>query len=93
MLDITALREIILDNPIRLSYNGFLGDSHGLTAGTEYYMRIRKDDDFTLSTGCEGGFLPFGRKLASDDEGLNWIGHDNNTPWFRKSGIKMFTTN
>ena len=93
MLDITALREIILDNPIRLSYNGFLGDSHGLTAGTEYYMRIRKDNDFTLSTGCEGGFLPFGRKLASDDEGLNWIGHDNNTPWFRKSGIKMFTTN
>ena len=93
VLDITALKEIILDNPVKLSYNGLLGSSHGLTNGTDYYIVIRSDANFTLSTSCEGGLLPFGRKLASQDEGLSWIGHNNATPWFRKSGVKMFTTN
>jgi hypothetical protein len=92
LLDITQLREIILDNPKKMKYNGLLGDNHGLTNGTDYYIVTRSDTDFTLSTGCEGGLLPFGRKLASQDEGLNWIGHDNNTPWFRKSGLVIVTT-
>lgn len=87
VLNITGLREIILDNPVKLSYNGMLGEDHGLTAGTEYYIRIRKDENFTLSTGCDGGFLPFGRKLASNDEGLTWLGGDNNSLWFRLSGV------
>jgi len=88
-----ALKEIILDTPKKLSYNGFMGDDHGLTVGTEYYFRIRKDEDFTLSTTCQGDFLPFGRKLASDNEGATWIGHNNSTAWFRLSGLKLYTTN
>lgn len=92
VMDVTPLKEIILDAPVKLSYNGLLGDAHGLTDGTDYYIVIRSNTNFTLSTGCEGGLLSFGRKLASQDEGLNWIGHNNITPWFRKSGVKMFTT-
>lgn len=92
VLDITGLKEIILESPQKMSYNGLLGDAHGLTGGTDYYIVVRSNTNFTLSTGCEGGLLPFGRKLASQDEGLNWIGHNNTTPWFRKSGVKMFTT-
>lgn len=88
ILDVVTLREIILDNPVKLSYNGMLGEDHGLTAGTEYYIRIRRDENFTLSTGCDGGYLPFGRKLASNDEGLTWLGHNNNSLWFRESGVK-----
>lgn len=92
LLDIAQLREIILDNPKKMNYNGLLGDNHGLINGVDYYMVIRSDTDFTLSTGCEGGLLAFGRKLASQDEGSSWIGWNNNTPFFRKSGIKMFMT-
>lgn len=93
VVDVTPLKEIILDTPVKLSYNGLLGAGHGLIGGTDYYVVIRSNTNFTLSTGCEGGFLPYGRKLASQDEGLNWIGHNNTTLWFRKSGVKMFTTN
>lgn len=92
LLDITKMDEIILDNPLAMIYNGLLGAGHSLTGGTDYYIVIRSNTNFTLSTSCEGGLLPFGRKLASQDEGLNWIGHNNSTPWFRKSGVKMFTT-
>lgn len=90
VLDVEELKELLLTST--MVYNGKLG-THTLAAGIEYYIVIRSDTDFALSTSCEGGFLPFGRKLASDDEGLNWIGWNNNTPWFRKSGVKMFTTN
>ena len=89
LLDIEQLRELLLDGPVNLPYNGKLGD-HNLTAGTDYYIVVRRDTGWRLTTGCDGGFLPFGRKLASDDEGASWIGHDNNTSWFRKSGLKMF---
>lgn len=92
VLDIQRLKEVILDDPTKLVYNGLLG-THGLIAGAEYYIVVRRDTGWALSTTCEGDLLPFGRKLASDDGGLNWIGHDNTTPWFRKSGVKMYTTN
>ena len=93
ILDIERLNEVILDDPIKMSYNGLLGGDHGLIAGVEYYIVIRRDEGWALSTSCVGGFLPFGRKLFSGDEGLTWIGNNNNTPWFRKSGVKMYTTN
>jgi hypothetical protein len=90
LLDIEQLREIILEPA--LQYNGFLGDDHGLTSGTDYYIVIQRDENFVLTTGCAGGLLPFGRKLASNDGGLSWIGHDNNTSWYRNSGVRMFAT-
>ena len=93
IIDITRMDEILLDDPVKLVYNGILPDNHGLVAGTEYYIVIRRDTDFTLITSCQGGFLPFGNKLASDDEGVTWIGTGNSTPWFIKSGVKMYTTN
>jgi hypothetical protein len=84
VFDIEQLRETLLDPS--MVYNGKLGT---LSAG-EYYIVIQRDS--ALTTGCEGGLLPFGRKLASNDGGANWIGFDNNTSWYRKSGVRMFTT-
>lgn len=93
LLDIEGLREIILNNPVKLSYNGFLGDDHGLTAGIWYYLRIRKDENFTLSKGCGGTHLYTYYSLASKDEGINWIGDGiNSGKFFYFSGIKMYTT-
>lgn len=86
IIEIEELREILLEG--NLTYNGLLGD-HSLSAGTDYYIVISNDTGWALSTGCDGGLLPFGRKLASQDGGLNWIGHDNITTWFRKSGLKI----
>lgn len=86
LIEIEELREILLDG--NMVYNGMLGD-HSLSSGTDYYIVISNDTGWALSTGCDGGLLPFGRKLASQDGGLNWIGHDNITPWFRKSGLKI----
>lgn len=90
LLDIAQLKEVLLNDPVKLPYNGLLGE-HSLTPG-EYYIVIKRDADFMLNTSCEGDLLPFGRKLATADDGLNWIGHDNITPWFRKSGVKMYAT-
>ena len=90
VLDITRMNEVMFDDPRYLAYNGFLGDSHGLVVGTEYYIVIETEG--LLFTTCEGGLLPFGRKLASNDGGLTWIGNDNDTPFWRKSGLIMFTT-
>jgi hypothetical protein len=87
VFDIEELREIIIEEPEKMAYNGLLGGA--LTAG-EYYIVISRDSP--LSTGCAGGLLPFGRKLASNDGGASWIGFDNNTPWYRNSGVRMFTT-
>ena len=86
IIEIEELREILLEG--NLIYNGLLGD-HSLSAGTDYYIVISNDTGWALSTGCDGDLLPFGRKLASQDGGLNWIGHDNITTWFRKSGLKI----
>ncbi len=86
ILDVEELRENLLDGS--LIYNGMLGD-HNLTEGTEVYFVVTRDTGWALTTGCDGGLLPFGRKLASQDGGENWIGHDNNTVWFRKSGLKI----
>jgi hypothetical protein len=84
ILDIEQLREKLLDSD--LEYHGKLGD-HGLTVGTWYYIYITRDENFTLSTGCDGGLLAFGRKLASQDNGETWIGHDNDSFWFKYSGV------
>ena len=37
--------------------------------------------DLEYMTEHKGGFLPFGRKLASQDEGASWIGSNNVTPF------------
>jgi hypothetical protein len=89
VLNVQKLREVILDSPEKLAYNGFLGNSHGLVPGTEYYIVIETTGP--LSTAGEGGLLPFGRKLASNDGGATWIGNENDTPWWRKSGVVLYT--
>ncbi len=66
-------------------------DGHGLTAGADYYIVIHRDDQWRLSKSCNGPLVAFGRVLASVD-GVDWIGHDNNTPFFRRQGVKMFLT-
>lgn len=91
LVDIEKLDEILLSDPVLLSYNGMLPDAHGLDSSTDYYIVTRSDTDFTLSTACGNvapALLPFGRKLFSGDEGVSWTGNNNNTSWFRKSGIK-----
>jgi hypothetical protein len=88
ILSVEKIREIMLGDA-SFAYNGYLGN-HGLTQGTDYYIVIRRDEDFALSTGCAGGLLPFGRKLASNDEGVTWVGHNNDTPWYRNSGLRMY---
>lgn len=91
LVDIEELAEPILDST--LSYHGMLPDAHGLTGGTDYYIVLRSDTDFTLSTACGNAspfFLPFGRKLARDEDGANvWEGNANNTGFWRKLGIKV----
>jgi hypothetical protein len=94
LLKITQLKEVILDDPIKMVYNGFLGNNHGLIGGVEYYIKIRRDEHFTLSKGCGGYRLYNAYTLASDDEGATWIGHDNNADrFFYFSGVKGYTTN
>jgi len=96
LVDIEQLNELLLTSPVTLPYNGMLPDNHGLESDTDYYIVISSDTDFTLSTSCgtvEPFFLPFGRKLAKDESGTNaWEGNLNNTSWWRKSGVKVFTT-
>jgi hypothetical protein len=92
LLNVTQLSEVFLKVPLKLDYNGLLGEDHGLYPGMHYYIVIKRDEAFRLTTGCEGGILPFGRKLASKDGGFSWIGHNNNTAWFRKSGVIRYTT-
>jgi hypothetical protein len=92
ILDIQQLRENLLNGPVNLPYNGKLGD-HGIVANAQYYVVIRRDENFTLTTSCGGGLLPFGRKLASQDGGLNWIGYNNNSTWFKYSGLRIFGIN
>ncbi len=89
ILKIDRLSEVVLHDPITLPYNGFLG-GHDLVAGEWYYIVIRRDEEFRLNTGSLL-LLPFGRKLASKNEGVSWIGWDNNTSWYRKSGVIMST--
>ncbi len=92
LLDITGLNEIILESPVKMSYNGFMGDAHGLTAGIWYYLRIRKDENFTLSKGCGGTRLYTYYSLASKDEGITWIGDGNNADrFFYFNGVKGYT--
>jgi len=91
LLDITQIYPVVLTNPITLIYNGLLGN-HSLISGQEYYIVIERPEAFRLNTGCEGGILPFGRKLASKNGGADWIGHNNITPWYRKSGVIMYGT-
>ena len=86
LLDITELREKLLDSS--LNFHGMLGD-HGLSTGDEVYFVLESETAFVLSVGCEGGLLPWGRKIASNDGGLTYIGWNNNTEFFRKSGLKF----
>ena len=89
-----SLDEIILTDPVPMTYNGLLGDNHGLLPDTEYYFRIRKDENFTLSKSCGGDRLTTAYTLASDDEGQNWVGDNNNQDrFFYFSGLKYYTTN
>ncbi|MCK5604872.1 collagen-like protein [Candidatus Pacearchaeota archaeon] len=94
LLTIAALDEIILTDPVPMTYNGLLGDNHGLLPDTQYYFRIRKDTDFTLSKSCGGDRLYTAYTLASDDEGETWIGDGNNADrFFYFTGIKGYTIN
>jgi len=86
LLEVQPLRENLLDSP--LPFHGMI-DGHSLSAGDEVYFVIENETAFVLSVGCEGGLLPFGRKIASNDGGLTYIGWDNNTEFFRKSGLKL----
>jgi len=86
LLDITELRERLLDSS--LSFHGMLGD-HNLKTGDEVYFVLESETAFVLSVGCDGGLLPWGRKIASNDSGVTYIGHDNSTTFFRKSGLKF----
>jgi len=81
ILDLTRLRENLLAVP-GLSYNGMLGDNHGLKTGDEVYIVFRKDADFVLSKSCGGDRLYTAYTLASDNEGLTWIGDGNNADRF-----------
>lgn len=92
ILDVERMDGINLEGPAYLSFAGKLGD-HGLVAGEKYYIVIEKDGPFVLSTGCGGGLLPFGRKLASNDGGQTWIGPWINNSWWRSSGLVMFGSN
>ncbi len=91
ILDIQEL-EVDLEGPANLVYSGLLGN-HGLTSGTDYYIMIKRELPFRLSTGCSGGFLPFGRKLTSLDDGQSWFGWNNNTTWYRLSGVIAYGLN
>lgn len=94
LIDVTGLKEIILDTPVKLSYNGLLPVNHGLLGGVEYYIKIRKDENFTLSKSCGGRRLYTAYTLASNDEGSTWIGHGNNAAkFFYFEGIRGYTTN
>lgn len=72
---------------------GFHGSlaGHNLVPGTDYYIVIRREESWRLSKSCSGPLTVFGRVLASMD-GVDWIGFDNSTPFFRRQGIKMFLT-
>ena len=94
LLDITGLAEIIIADPVKMSYNGFLGDAHGLVGGVQYYLKLRKDTGFSWSKTCAGNRLDTQYVLASDDEGATWIGHANNADrFFYFDGVKGYTTN
>lgn len=90
LLDIEELREKLLDS--NLSFHGMI-DGHSLSAGNEVYFVIESETAFVLSVGCNGGLLPWGRKLASNDGGVTYIGWNNNTVFFRKSGLKLSGVN
>ncbi len=83
---IIELRENILDSSLK--FHGMIED-HSLKSGDEVYFVLESDTAFTLSVGCDGGLLPWGRKLASNDGGQTHVGEDNNTTFFRKSGLKI----
>lgn len=87
--DLTALREILIQPA--MTYNGMFDSENMPTAGVEYYLKIRKDEDFVLSKNCSGPALPFGQVLASDDEMATWIG-PNTTSFFTRD-IKYLTIN
>lgn len=92
VLEIEELNEVLLDGQASLTYNGMLPE-HSLTAGTYYYFVIEKDEAFILSKACTGEMLPFGRILASNDDGATWVGHNNSTSWWNRSGIQIKTFN
>lgn len=92
IFDIERLSREMMQGPVSLQYNGVIGE-HSDISGTEVYIVINRETAWRLTTACDGGLLPFGRKLASNDNGQNWIGWNNNTSWYRKSGVMMYGLN
>lgn len=73
------------------AFQGYIG-GHSLVPGQKYWIVIHSDENYRPTfSGSGSGLVPFARKLASTD-GINWIGSDQNTAWFRQRGIKAYWT-
>lgn len=83
ILDVERMEGITLDGPANLIYNGKLGE-HSLIEGQEIYFVVTREAGWYLSKGCNATLLPFGRLLASNDGGQNWVGWDNNSLFWRR---------
>lgn len=85
--DLESMNEVLLENPVKLSYNYSV--TGNLAAGQ--YLIYQEFDELTApSKLIQGDMTPFGKSLASVD-GINWIGWNNVTNWFTRS-IKYYTT-
>lgn len=85
IMDVEQLREKLLDST--LQHHGMI-ENHSLLSGDEVYFVAEKETGWILSKGCNADLLPFGRVLASHDGGVTYIGHDNNSLFFRR-GISI----
>ncbi len=81
IMDVEQLREKLLDSSL---YHHGMIENHSLQSGDEVYFVAEKETGWILSKGCNADLLPFGRVLASHDGGETYIGHDNNTLFFRR---------
>lgn len=92
VVDVVRLKENVLVGLTNAPHNGYLGENHGLTNGTDYYLMFRKDENFTMYSACSGDETPFGSKLASDDEGASWTVNTAGVPYQDSSGLILFLT-
>ncbi len=91
ILDIERLREKLLEDAAALPHHGMI-ENHDFIAGQEVYFVARRDEGWSLTKGCDADLLPFGRVLASMDEGASWIGSDIVSPFHRR-GLSLMGIN
>jgi len=84
VVDVVELKELLLNGPIQATYQGYLGENHGLTAGTQYYIKEVFPSGSAPSKVCTGANVAFGANLAKSPITGLWEGNGNGWTWGTK---------